>query len=148
MPQPSIHQTILINADCARVWQLLTDPLQMGRWLSDDGMTVASGFVKGQPITFRGLLHNRPYEARGTVIEFEPQKKFTYTFWTSLSEIADSPENYSVFEFILRRKDNATELGFTGRHLATEAIYAHHRFYWQVTLHILKQLAESKAEFK
>lgn len=148
MSQPSIHQAILIDADCARVWQLLTDPLQMQRWLSDDGMKIISSLAPGQPITFSGLLHNRPYEARGTVLEFEPRKKFAYTFWTSLSEIADSPGNYSVFEFMLQCRENMTELSFAGRHFATEAIYAHHRFYWRVTLHILKQLAESGTEHK
>lgn len=145
MSQPAIHQTLLIGADCARVWQLLTDPLQMKRWLSDDEMTIVSTFKPGQPITFSGLLHDRPYEAKGTVLEFGLQKKFTYTFWTSLSEIPDIPENYSVFEFTLQCRNNATELSFTGQHFATESIYAHHRFYWQVTLHILKQLAESRS---
>lgn len=142
MSQPAIHQTLLIHAGCSTVWQLLTDASQMSRWLSDDGMIIASSFKPGEPITFSGLLHERPYEAKGMVLEFEPKKKFAYTFWTSLSEISDSPENYSTFGFTLECHGHTTVLKFTGHDFATNAIYAHHRFYWQVTLNILKQLAE------
>ena len=93
---------------------------------------------------FKGTWHNRAYEDKGTIIAFEPERLFRYTFWSHLSQIPDVPENYSVVEFRLAPEGDRTELTLTQNNFVSDTIYRHSNYYWTLTLDRLKKTIENR----
>jgi uncharacterized protein YndB with AHSA1/START domain len=98
-----IHKTITINAPTYKVWAALTTPELIRQWQTDDGgVEVLSDFKVGSPIRFEGRWHTGVvYKDKGTILKFEPEKVFQYTYWSEISHLPDTPENYIVIEFTL-----------------------------------------------
>lgn len=140
----SFEQTVSIQAPVSAVWTALTQPAIMERWLSETPVDIQSGWTVGSTITFRGNWHGRDYENKGIILQLEPQRLIEYTYWSSISELPDDPENYAVIAFEITSDGDQTLLTFECRDCATYAIFGHMRFYWAVTLILLKQLLESK----
>jgi uncharacterized protein YndB with AHSA1/START domain len=142
--QGVINKTVTINAPVSTVWDSLTNPDLIKRWMSDTAIHVISDWKTGSPIIFRGNLHWIDFENRGVIQAFEPGKTFQYTSWSSLSELPDSPENYSVFRFELTPVEDKTMVQLTISRFATEIIYKHLNFYWTVALELLKKACEQE----
>ena len=134
-----------IGAPISRVWRLLTHPASMHRWMVDDGaeMDIISNWKTGSPIVFRGNLHGLSYETKGTILRLEPKAVLEYNYWSSLSQQADVPENYSVITFQLAASEGDTLLTFNHRDIPEGTIYQHFRFYWRGALGGLKNMAEN-----
>lgn len=109
----------------------------------DTDVSIDTDWSVGSPIRIQGDFHGIFFENRGTVLQYLPNRTLQYTYWSTLSEIADVPENYSVIEFRVEAHDNRTTLTFRQSQFATYAIYKHFAFYWNTTLHILKQRLET-----
>jgi hypothetical protein len=88
------------------------------------------------------MLYNKPYEDKGNILKFEPEKLFSYNYWSKLSSLADEPGNYSVIEFRLSPVGNQTELTLTQSNFKLDTMYRHFNFYWTVTLDRLKKTIE------
>ena len=139
-----VSKTIHINAPTSGVWETLTNPELMKKWMSEAEINILTDWRVGNPIIIRGSLHRVKFENKGTVLQFEPEKILQYTHLSSLSRLPDQPENYTVLEFSLTPINNQTKLVFTASNLPTESIYKHFAFYWNVTLEILKRMIEKK----
>lgn len=137
----TIHKTIEINASVSKVWDALINPEVIKLWMWE-GVNVTSDWKVGSPITFTGKFHKANYKDKGFILKFEKEKVFQYTYWGRLSQLPDTPENYTVIEFILSPGENGTLLKLTQSNCITYEIYAHWNFYWLVTLDILKKLLE------
>lgn len=137
-----LHKTISIHAPAAKVWDSLTNPELIPVWMSDAPITVTSGRKAGSPVTFNGDFHGLPYETRGTILQFEPNVVYEYSFWNSLSQLPDVPENYALITFRLTPEENGTVLTLTQSNFVTEVIYQHFNFYWNVALGLIKKLNE------
>jgi len=137
----SINKTMEINVPVSNVWDALTNPDFMKLWLWE-GVTVTSDWKVGSPIIFSGKLYKANYKDKGTILKFEKEKVFQYNYRGALSQLPDSPENYTVIEFALSSGENKTLLTLTQSNCITYEIYAHWSFYWMVTLDILKKLLE------
>ena len=87
----------------------------------------------------RWSARNKIWE-QGTILQFEPEKVLEYSYWSSLSQHADVPENYSVITFKLTPVDGKTILTFTQSNFETEVSYKHFNYYWNVALGLLKRL--------
>lgn len=109
----------------------------------DTEVEVISDWKVGSSIVFRGDLHGLAFENKGVIRQFEQDQVLEYTFWSTLSELPDAPENYSVVRFALTGEENQTVLTLTISKLITYTILKHHEFYWGVTLNEIKKLAES-----
>jgi len=142
--QAAINKAITINAPVLTVWNTLTNPELIKRWMPDMEINVVSEWKPGSPIIFRGNLHWIDFENRGIIQQFEPGKIFQYTSWSSLSELPDSPENYSVIRFELTPVEEKTTVMLTISHFATDIIYKHLNFYWMVALGVLKKACEQE----
>jgi uncharacterized protein YndB with AHSA1/START domain len=137
-----ISKTIHINAPTSAVWETLTNPELMQKWMSETEITILADWKVGNPFIIRGVLHRVKFENKGTVLQFEPEKLLQYTHLSSLSKLPDTLENYSILEFRLAPINDQTELAFTASNFPTETIYKHLAFYWNVTLEILKRMIE------
>jgi uncharacterized protein YndB with AHSA1/START domain len=138
----TIHKTISINAPVSKVWDALTNPDVMKRWYSDTELSITSDWKTGSPFMISGIWHGTHFENKGKILALEPNKQFVYDHLSSMSEIPDIPENYTVLDFKLEQKGDQTILTLTCSNLITEAIYGHMNFYWSVTFQLLKKLIE------
>jgi uncharacterized protein YndB with AHSA1/START domain len=139
----NFSSTVLINGTVPAVWNILTDPRMMIRWMGEPEMqlSVETNWQLNSPIIIRGFHHVK-FENRGVVLEFEKEKKLCYTHLSSLSRLPDVPENYSKLLFTLNGGPRATELTISIENFPTESIRKHLEFYWRGTLQRIKEVAE------
>ena len=137
-----ISKTVLINAPTSQVWEALTDTTLMKKWMFEKEIEIITDWQVGGPIITRGDLHGIPFENKGQVLQFEPEKVLRYNYLSSISRLPDKPESYSIFDFRLTPIGNQTPLTLTVTNFPTESIYKHLAFYWSVTLEIIKKLLE------
>ena len=138
----TLYKTIRIQAPAQKVWAVLTTPALMKQWLSDDEIHIHTSWEKNSPLYFHGNLHGLEYENKGTIIQCEPAHFLSYTFWSTLSQVADILENYSLIQFTLAGEDTTTTLTLTQTNFLTAVIYHHFNFYWNVALALIKKQSE------
>jgi uncharacterized protein YndB with AHSA1/START domain len=138
------NKTVNINAPISKVWDTLTIPELMKKWMSETEIDIITNWSVGSPILIRGRLHRIKFQNTGTVLQFEPGKILRYSHLSSLSRLPDKPENHSVFEFRLAPLGNQSSLAITVSNFPTETIYKHLAFHWNVTLEILKKTIEEQ----
>jgi len=143
--EKTISKTIQINAPASQVWDVLTKPEVMKKWMSESEIEIVTDWQVGSPFVIRGKLHRIKFENKGQVLQFEPERILEYSHLSSLSRLPDTPENYSMVEFRLAPGANETGLTLTLRNFPTESIDKHLVFYWNVTLEILKRTIEGQA---
>ena len=139
----TIQKRIQINAPASKVWAALTTPALLTRWLSDTAIKVESTWQIGSPILFSGELHGLAYLNKGIIVELEAEKRLVYTYWSSLSQVADQPENYTLRACQVSTSAGLTVLELTQSHFPLETIFQHSNFYWNTALKKLKDLVEN-----
>ena len=142
-PDAIVYRTVPIKAPLSTVWDSLTEPDLIKRWMWDSDVAIYTDWSVGSQIRIQGDFHGIRFDNKGTVLQYIPERTLQYTYWSTLSEIADTPENYSIIEFSLDAHADQTILTFRQSQFATYAIYKHFEFYWNTTLHILKQRLET-----
>src|SRR5919202_6633567 len=109
----TINKAVVIHAPALQVWDTITKPELIQEWMTDSEIEIISNWQTGSPIIFKGDLHGIHFINKGTILRFEPGKVLSYTFWSSLTEHADVPENYSIITFALTTSAGNTILSFT-----------------------------------
>jgi uncharacterized protein YndB with AHSA1/START domain len=138
-----MSKTVNIHASTSQVWHMLTTPEEMKKWMmSDLEIDIITDWSVGSPMLIRGNMNGKDFENRGIVLQFEPEKTLQYSHLSSLSRLPDQPESYSIVAFRLEPVEGQTILTLTLRNFATQSIYQHLAFYWNVTLEVLKQMIE------
>ena len=137
-----LTKTITINATTAAVWNALVNPELIKEWLF--GTTVISDWKVGSLILFTGTWNGTAYADKGTILKFEIEKIFKYSYWSGFSGLADIPENYSNITFELKANGNETLLTLTQSNFATETMYQHSDTNWAATLELMKGLIEKQ----
>ena len=99
----------------------------------------------GSPITYKGVWQGKPYEDKGKVLEVEPEKLLVSTFWSSLSGVSDTPENYKTVRYELVASAEDTILTISQDNNATQEEALHSEQNWQMVLARIKKLVETKA---
>jgi uncharacterized protein YndB with AHSA1/START domain len=141
-----VNKTVHINAPAVRVWEALTNRESMKKWMADSEteINIITDWKVGSPMIIRGTLHRVKFENKGTVLQFEREKILQYNHLSSISRLPNIPESYTILEFHLTPVNSQTELTFMARNFPTETIYKHFRFYWNVTLELLKKMIEGE----
>lgn len=136
----------MINTAPGEVWTVLCDLRCMARWMGEPEMhiEVQTDWKAGRPILIRGFHHVK-FEDRGTVLQFDPPQKLSYTHLSSISRLPDRPESYTTFEFTLVPEGDGTLLTLHIENFPTESILKHLDFYWGTTLLLIKKMAEEDA---
>lgn len=135
-------KTILINASSSEVWEALTSPDLIKKYLF--GTETTSDWKVGSPIIFRGEWEGKFYEDKGTIKEIIPNKLLKYTYWSSMSGKEDKPENYANVIYELESEGNQTLLTIIQDNIATEQSREHSENNWGMVLNSIKKLLEEK----
>jgi uncharacterized protein YndB with AHSA1/START domain len=136
------RQSVVIRASPERVWKALTEPEMIKEYLF--GKEVSSDWKIGSPIRYRGVWEGRAYEDKGTVLQVEPGRLLDTTFWSSLSGVANTPENYKQVTYELRPEPEGTRLTVIQDNNATEEERKHSEQNWKMVLEKLKDLLEKQ----
>ncbi|AEA44854.1 SRPBCC family protein [Fluviicola taffensis] len=138
-----IEKSILIQDSPAKIWEYLTNPDLMKQWMGDPEMNieVITDWKVGNPFGIKGF-HHLQFENKGTILQFEPEKIFQYEYLSSMSNLADTPENHTMITFNLVPKAEKTELIVEAENFPSKIIYKHLEFYWNGTVTLLKNLIE------
>jgi uncharacterized protein YndB with AHSA1/START domain len=138
-----INLSIAINAGADKVWNALTDPILMKQWMSDMEIDIVTDWEPGNLIIIKGKLEGHDFENTGTVLQFDRERVLKYSHLSSLSNLPDQTENYSLIEFKLDLVNGHTNLTLTLNNFPTKAIYHHFAFYWKITLNVFKAFCET-----
>lgn len=136
----SLQKSIAINASPAAIWEALTVPAVMQRWIIDVPIQIIITPRSGGQLQLSGDLHGIPFDNHGEILHWKPELFLQYTYWSSLSQQADVPENYALISF---RLDEPGQLHFTQENILTAPTYHHFNFYWNTALALIKNICES-----
>jgi uncharacterized protein YndB with AHSA1/START domain len=133
-----------INSGPAEVWETLTNLESMSKWLGEPEMriTVQTDWQINSAIFIRGF-HHVNFENKGTILQYERNKRLSYTQLDSISGLSDKKENYTILEFVLTSLNNHTQLTINIENFPTETIRKHLEFYWQTTVLTIKAQTEN-----
>jgi uncharacterized protein YndB with AHSA1/START domain len=131
-----------VNAPVSKVWNALVDPAIIKKYMF--GTTVISRWTRGSSIKWEGEWNGKSYEDKGEILEFEPEKKLSYTHFSPLAGQPDIPENYHTVTIQLVPKDGLTFVSLTQDKNKTEEEKEHSQKNWTMMLEGLKKLLEEK----
>lgn len=77
MDQNSAHADVTIRSHIDNVWQALTDPARIKRYMM--GAEVVSDWKEGSPITWKGEWNGKPFEDTGRVLTSDEPHLLRYT---------------------------------------------------------------------
>lgn len=106
-PSLKVSESVEINASPKKVWDTLTDPQKIKKYLYDTN--TETDWKINSPIRFKGEYQGTPYLDKGTVLENRPYERMEYSYWSGFSGLEDKPENYSKVSYLLEaNEDNNT----------------------------------------
>jgi uncharacterized protein YndB with AHSA1/START domain len=128
------------NAPVSKVWKAIVTPEIIKKYLF--GTEVISDWKKGSPIAFRGSWEGKSYEDKGIILAIETEKLFRYTYWSSMSETPDIPENYAEVSYALSQENGQTIFTLTQGGIASEESKKHSEDNWKMVMGNLKKVLE------
>jgi uncharacterized protein YndB with AHSA1/START domain len=131
--------SITVNASTAKVWQALTDPAIIEQYFF--GSKAQSTWKEGSPVTFTGEWKGQTYQDKGTILKAVPNKILQHTYWSSMGQLDDAPENYIIVTYRLEGDDQQTELTVTQDKSTNEE---ESKGLWKTVLENLKKTVERK----
>ena len=131
-------ETVMIKASTGAVWNALTDPSTIERFMWSTHAT--SDWKAGSPVTFQGVYQGKAYQDKGMILESEKGKRLKYTFLSGTSE--DTPENYAVITYTLSGEGNETSMTVSQEGANDEKALEHSRQGWKSILKNLKEILE------
>ncbi|HUI89607.1 MAG TPA: SRPBCC domain-containing protein [Anaerolineales bacterium] len=132
--------SVNINAANDKVWNALVDPRAISQYMF--GTHVISDWHEGSSIIWKGEWQGRPYEDKGTILQFEPGRKIRYTHFSPLAGLPDLPENYHTVTVELSTEGNQTHVVLTQDKNANDEERMHSEKNWEMMLAGLKKFAE------
>ena len=134
---------ILIEALVEKVFDSLTDPAKTRLYMYN--CEVTCDWEIGSPILWIGSADEVTY-GKGHLLEYEQNKKLTYTVFDPNSSVEDIPENHLTTSIILEDLDDATLVKVSQGDYAIvangEERFKHTDEGWKMVLNGLKELAE------
>lgn len=135
---------ITINAPASKVWQTLTSPEAINRFMF--GTQVETDWKIGSDIKWTGNYQGKSYEDKGKILQVLPEKLLQHTYHSSMSGIEDKPENYFNVTYELEEVNGATTVVLTNSNLPDEKSKEHAEKNWQGLLQKLKEVVERETE--
>jgi len=130
--------SITIQAPIAKIWDHLTRPELIKKYFF--GTEIETDWKPGSPICFRGTWEGKAYEDKGKILEFRPQQRLAFLFWSSFSGFPDLPENYQTITYDLHSEQGNTVL--TIRQDCMDKMKEHCEKNWRTVLDGLKKQVE------
>jgi uncharacterized protein YndB with AHSA1/START domain len=145
--QQNILKSIRIDASVIAVWEALTQPELMKSWMADSEIEIVTTWDVSTPIVInvQEVSPKTSFKNSGLVLQFVKEHVLEYSHLSSLSQLPDQDENYTIITFTLQQEENQTLLKVNLSNFPTESIYKHIDFYWTITLDVLKWFVEGRA---
>lgn len=141
MIDKTIAKEITIEAPAPSVWQVLTTPSHIKKYLF--GTETTSDWTVGSAITFEGNFNGVTYKDKGTILAIEVNRLFQYDYLSSMSGLEDTPENYAVITFSLQEESGSTTVTVSQKGFSSEEAIGHSEGMWTMVLGQIKEIAES-----
>lgn len=134
-----ISKERLISASSKKVWDTLTETTT--DW---NGVMIEtkSEWKPNSEIVFSFVWDGIQYADKGIIIDFEPEKIFSHTYWSAFSGLPDDEANYSKVQYELIPTHTGTILKLTHTDFATETMYQHSDKNWEDSLDKIKEKCE------
>ncbi|MBX3006872.1 MAG: SRPBCC domain-containing protein [Melioribacteraceae bacterium] len=132
-----------ISASPTKVWDALVNPEIIKQYLF--GTNTITDWKIGSPIVFQGVWDGTEYKDKGTILEFIPEKKLKYDYWSSFSPLEDKPENYQQITFTIEVGGDTTVLALIQENITDETTRGHSENNWKMILNQIKQIVERNA---
>jgi len=132
--------TITISAPASRVWDALTKPDLIKKYLF--GTEVTTDWRVGSPITYKGSWEGKTYEDKGKVLQVEPGTLLVSTYWSSMSGLPDVADNYKTVRYELAPQGGGTRLTIIQDNNATHEEAVQSEQNWKMVLEGIKKLIE------
>lgn len=100
--------TIKLNASPDKVWDTLTNPEKVKLW--QYGSDLQTSWEIGTSIKFVTKWEDKVFEQWGTVLEFTPLTKLSYSLFAQRPDLEDKPENYFIMNYVLTAENGQTKL--------------------------------------
>ncbi|HET7432228.1 MAG TPA: SRPBCC family protein [Nocardioides sp.] len=138
------HAEVEISASPQQVWDALTDPLAISRFMF--GSQVETDWQEGSPITWTGEYDGKSFQDKGEILEIDENRRLRVTHYSPLSGAEDVPENYHTLDYRLADEGEATRLTLDqgGNDSAEQAEQFAQN--WQAMLDQVKQYVEEGRE--
>lgn len=136
----SIRKTIKIRTDSSKVWDALTNPKMIKKYLFNT--RTKSDWKIGSKIIFEGNYQGKKFKDMGIIQKLEKEKLFQYTYLSGLSGLEDKDENYSVVTFELSTENKTTKLIVTQRGFMDKKAQEHSDKGWSMVLRTIKNILE------
>lgn len=137
-----LTKKITFNAPVEAVWDVLTNPEQIKLYLF--GTKAISDWKEGSPLLFTGEWEGKQYVDKGTILKFEKNRIFQYTYWSSFSPLPDAPENYSVLTFTVSPNGKSTDLSLEQKGFVDETAFNHSAENWESVMKTMKEIVEKE----
>jgi hypothetical protein len=143
-----IRKAIRLDAPLSVVWEALTRPDLMKKWMSDSEIEIVTTWEIGSPIVInvQDVSYKKAFINTGIVLQFLKNRVLEYSHLSSLSRLRDKPESYTLIRFTLQQKEDHVLLELDLSNFPTESHYKHIDFYWTVTLEILRRFLEEEVD--
>ncbi|WP_337041723.1 SRPBCC domain-containing protein [Emticicia sp. 17c] len=135
-----LKKTIALNASKTEVWDALVNPEKIKKYLF--GTETTTNWQVGSPIVFSGMWDDKPYQDKGTVLAFEPEKSLTYNYWSNLSGTPDVPENYANISYSVEEHGEKTLLTISQDGFKDQATLERSEGDWAAVLEELRKVVE------
>lgn len=133
-----------VKAAPGKVWEALTRPEIVKQYFF--GTELVTDWKVGSRIIYRGRWEGKPYEDKGHVLQFEPERLLVCDYWSAFSGNADLPEHYHEVRYELAPSGPFTRLTVTQDNIATDEIKTASEGNWALVLAGLKKLLEGGAD--
>jgi uncharacterized protein YndB with AHSA1/START domain len=138
-----VSQSIDINAEPTRVWNALTNPEVIKKYLF--GTETITDWKVGSEIIFQGEYKEHKYRDKGVIMQNVLNELLSYSYWSGFSGLEDKPENYSLVTYSLKSNDNKkTTFTWTQKGYGTEEGYQHSLNGMKEFLEQIKQIVEEE----
>ena len=131
---------ITIHAPASKVWNALTNPVVVKQLMF--GADVITDWKEGSSIIYKGIWQGKPFEDKGKVVTFLPEKLLVTTHWSPLSGTPDIPENYHTLSYELTETSSQTHVVLTQDNNASEEEKQHSEGNWSMMLGNLKRIVD------
>lgn len=105
----NISNTISINAEKSKVWEILTQPEWTRQYMF--GCDVITDWKPGNPVLWQGEMNGEKIVyVKGNVVEYKHNDKIRYTVFPPGLDLEDIPENYLTVTYELSDTNGQTRL--------------------------------------
>jgi len=118
MKELIVKNSIVIKADAAKVWDVLTNPEQTKKYMF--GCQTVSDWKQGSPLLWQSTYEEKEMVfVKGYILEIVSNRLLKYSVIDPNASYPDIPENYLSVEYRLEKQNGATVLtviqdGFEG----------------------------------